>query len=339
MSRLDEARELLLQSVDEAVRKVLAAKLQLIQLHRSDTVAVETGQIQREHGARGVLNSSATMRRFWEAALGQAQSTAGAIIDACFAVGIGDDDLIAAFAKEDLRRFLTSFMVSRFGHNAPAGAYAARQFEAEANSHASRIPHEVKSRRFDYEKRHAGAPSLVATRERQQKFGILDAPNLLKADLAEPPGILGRVLVYFDIDNFKAVNTRFTERIVDRTILPELHRLVHQAAQGLGRAYGEGGDEFIVYLPNATTDIGVAFAGGLRHLIEVHQFRVNAEPCQLTASVGVAASAELPGEALADLANEAKRHAKTSGKNCVALHRPEGPALVNYRIVMPDQSI
>jgi diguanylate cyclase (GGDEF)-like protein len=337
-SRLDEARDQLLQTVDVAARQVLTSKLQIIQLDRSDAVVAATGQIQREHGARGILNSSVTMRHFWDVALAQAQSTAAAIIDACFAVGVGDDDRIGAFAKEDLRNFLTSFMNSRFGHGRADGGrlYSLQQYEAEANSHASRIPHEVNSRRFDYEKSHAHSLSLAPQREKQQKFGILDAPNLLKTDLAETPGILGRVLVYLDIDNFKAVNTRFSERVVDRTILPELQRLVHRAAVSVGHAYGEGGDEIIVYLPNATVDMGVAFASALRRLIEAHEFTVDAEQCRITASVGVAASNELPGETLADLANQAKLQAKASGKNCVVLHRTEGHAVVSCRVVVAD---
>src|SRR5205085_2382884 len=127
--------------------------------------------------------------------------------------------------------------------------------------------------------------------------------------------------------------TKFSERVVDRAILPELHGLVQRAAAGIGHAYAEGGDEMIVHLPNATVAIGVAFAEALRRLIGGHRFQVDAEIVTLTVSLGVAASNSLPGETLADLANNAKQHAKTSGKNCVAVLGPSGPVIMNDNFV------
>src|SRR5688500_8155685 len=113
---VDEARDLLLQSVDVPIRQVLASKLQLLATTRSEAADGAANQIRQEHGARGQLNSSATMRKSWEVALAQARETTSATIETCFDVGVSNDEQIAAFAREDFQRFLTSFMMSRFGH-------------------------------------------------------------------------------------------------------------------------------------------------------------------------------------------------------------------------------
>jgi hypothetical protein len=54
--------------------------------------------------------------------------------------------------------------------------------------------------------------------------------------------LLGAALIYLDIDHFKAVNTKLTERVVDKTLLPQFQRLVWNAAAGHGFAYDEGVD-------------------------------------------------------------------------------------------------
>ena len=154
-------------------------------------------------------------------------------------------------------------------------------------------------------------------REKQQKFGILDAPNLLDSDLAAPAGVFGRAVIYFDLDNFKAINSRFTERVVDETLLPAVHRLVASAALNQGHAYAEGGDEMIVLLPNSTLLMGAAFAESLRGKLSTFSIDVRDETLSVTASFGVAGGLE--GVALAEVANRAKRFAKENGKNCVAI--------------------
>lgn len=159
-------------------------------------------------------------------------------------------------------------------------------------------------------------------RPKDQKFGILDAPNLLASDLTDASGLLGRSLIYFDIDGFKAVNSQYTERVVDKYLLPALQRLVVATTAGIGRAYAEGGDEMIVLLQNSNLTMGAAFADALRRLISEKVFLVNDEPVRLTASFGVAAAPQADTEAtaaLANTANEAKGYAKQNGKNCVAV--------------------
>jgi diguanylate cyclase (GGDEF)-like protein len=172
---------------------------------------------------------------------------------------------------------------------------------------------------LDTIRRFRAALELDAGRAKDQKFSILDAPSLLRTDYELPCGLLGRALIYLDIDDFKAQNNRFTERVVDRTLLPEFQRLVLEAMEMFGYAYAEGGDEIVLHLPNASVEIGIALAHAVREVIAEHTFDVDGTNVRLTASFGVAGGRDDSGDRLAGFANKAKRHAKACGKNCVAV--------------------
>jgi|GEM_PF-2669559 len=157
------------------------------------------------------------------------------------------------------------------------------------------------------------------SREKQQKFRILDAPNLLAKDLTRAPGLLGRAVIYLDLDNFKALNSKYTERVVDEAVLPIVHIALRDAAHFVGHAYAEGGDEFIVFLPNASKAMAAAFAEDLRRIISELSFQEPAEAVKVNASLGVAWQATADGRDLPGEANHAKLSAKTAGKNRVVV--------------------
>jgi hypothetical protein len=125
-------------------------------------------------------------------------------------------------------------------------------------------------------------------RPKDQKFAILDAPKLLERDLPESLGLLGAALIYIDTDRFKQLNSKFTERMVDRTILPQFQRLIADATAGHGYAYAEGGDEVVVLLPNFSPAMAVAFAGDLLQRIRSTLFIVGTSSENLTVSAGLA---------------------------------------------------
>lgn len=75
----------------------------------------------------------------------------------------------------------------------------------------------------------------VRPREKHQKFEILDSPALLAADLSKPCGILGRAVLYIDLDDFKAINTQLTETVVDR-LIRKLPRQVDSSKVGFSIA-------------------------------------------------------------------------------------------------------
>ena len=166
-------------------------------------------------------------------------------------------------------------------------------------------------------------PSLSG-REKHQKFGILDAPNLLAKDLLDAVGVLGCTVLYLDADHFKALNSKFTERVVDRDLLPELHRLVDSVTRGHGYAYAEGGDEMVVLLRNCNESMGLAFAETLRAAVAGRTFVVGGTPVRMSVSIGVASTPQNDRATLADRANIAKAAAKRGGRNTVFIARNEG---------------
>jgi diguanylate cyclase (GGDEF)-like protein len=166
-----------------------------------------------------------------------------------------------------------------------------------------------------------GAPG----RARDQKFGILDAQTLLATDLAGSLGVLGAGVLYLDIDHFKQVNSKYTERVVDRTILPQFQRLVADAALAHGHAYAEGGDEVVVLLPNFSSSMATAFAADLLGLVRSAKFVVESTEVHLTISAGLAVTRVADEVAtLPDRANVAKKHAKEQGRDRVSVWAPGG---------------
>ena len=161
-------------------------------------------------------------------------------------------------------------------------------------------------------------PSGDQTREKQQKFKILDAPNLLKDDVLEPCGILGRAVLFLDLDNFKRLNSELTELGVDEHVLPVVHEEIRLCGSGVARAYAMGGDEFALFLQNTSKAMAFAFAETLRERIRGLRFSGPASGVSITASIGVAHSNRDEAEQdLPKLANLAKNRAKEKGKNCV----------------------
>lgn len=151
-------------------------------------------------------------------------------------------------------------------------------------------------------------------RLKQDKFQILDSPRLVLDDINLSNGILGVAVLYADVDHFKALNTKYTERMIDQTVLPELQKLIAASVEHRGYAYAEGGDEIIIVLPNTSIAIAAAFAEELRYRVATHSFMVDGQDVRITLSVGLTSEtsdlARLPG-----WANLAKAQAKERGRN------------------------
>lgn len=120
------------------------------------------------------------------------------------------------------------------------------------------------------------APRL-APRVYDEKFHILEAPTLFLGDLAHYRHACsmrgaGLAVAYVDIDDFKAVNTRFTETVVDLKVLAPFMEIVEGATFGHGHAYRFGGDEYVILLPNASRAIATAMLGELQQRIAAAEF-------------------------------------------------------------------
>jgi len=129
------------------------------------------------------------------------------------------------------------------------------------------------------------------TKEFDQKFRILLSPRQAERDFdawGEVARTLGNLIafIHVDIDNFKTLNTRFTNAKVDQTILPEAQRLVLKLIQGRGEGYLHGGDEMLLIVPNLDEDEARAFGEKVRRSFEGHKFVVDDVVVPLSVSVG-----------------------------------------------------
>lgn len=164
----------------------------------------------------------------------------------------------------------------------------------------------------------------VSSRTKSEKFGILDSPNLFEHDLAEAKGALGVACVYLDIDNFKALNTKYSETRVDKYILPDFQRLISSATQHIGYAYAEGGDEIAILFPNITLDMAKSFIDAFREKLSHKTFIVNdKDKIKLQISVGLAHMDGAENHVdLKSRANTAMRSAKAQGKDQLCIYDP-----------------
>jgi diguanylate cyclase (GGDEF)-like protein len=222
------------------------------------------------------------------------------------------DELVKVIGDR-VTAFIQSCLAGVRGENAGAAAREAHNLIASINmgiSKAFDLAVHVRKKQAP-----SSAPAPPA-RMKQDKFEILDSPKQYDADFGPSVGALGVAVIYFDLDDFKALNTRFTEPVIDKTLLPELQRLIAGLVEDRGYAYAEGGDEFIVMLPNTNTTLAEAFASVLLDRIRSTIFKIGDEAVSVTASAGIAASTKGDdSQACREAASAAKRDAKQQGKD------------------------
>ena len=170
------------------------------------------------------------------------------------------------------------------------------------------------------------ATQLRSEKEKEQKFGLLCSFRQAAIDFASYcSGLRADVTVgvlFLDIDNFKSLNTRFTEVTVDREVLVPFQKLLGAICAHRGEAYRYGGEEFLVLLPNQTADEVTQFAERLREQLAAEEFSVGDSRLHTTVSIGIALWPK-DGDTLDDLiakANAAEHEAKAKGKNRIAIH-------------------
>lgn len=171
---------------------------------------------------------------------------------------------------------------------------------------------------------------IAQQKDLEAKFRIVNSYAQLEHDLGtwcipNEESINSTAVIFLDIDDFKALNSRFTETIVDKTILPTFQRQIAKWCLFRGSAYRYGGEEFVVLLPNCTYDEALVFANALCSDIRSTRFPVDHDSAMLTVSIGV--DAWTPGRdamKVIESANQAEHLAKKNGKDRVvgAAHEP-----------------
>jgi diguanylate cyclase (GGDEF)-like protein len=220
---------------------------------------------------------------------------------------------------------------------APPSPYPAGVLRPCSDSQVNNGPHQFHARAY-YEPGKAPAWERIAQlesevpnqpsikKEKEQKFGILNSLRQATTDFtlySSGLGIDSSVGVLFlDIDNFKSLNTRFMESVVDQEVLIPFQQMLSLACLHRGDAYRHGGEEFLMLLPNHTAEEVMQFAERIRRRIETEEFSVGESSVQITVSIGIAFWPK-HGVTLDDLiekANSAEHEAKAKGKNRIEVY-------------------
>ena len=166
---------------------------------------------------------------------------------------------------------------------------------------------------------------VAVAKEQDQKFGILFSPKQAELDFDEwksrfNSGEASIAVLYLGIDDFKDLSTRYTETVVDKTILPAVLHLLAGLVDQRGAGYHQGGDEFVLILPNHDEAEAVALAEKVRSRIASRQFPVGDKTEALIISGGVSLWPEHGAtyDAVLLKANQAKQIAKQT-RNVIVL--------------------
>jgi diguanylate cyclase (GGDEF)-like protein len=197
--------------------------------------------------------------------------------------------------------------------------------EPFADARAQSIPRltDFMSIRFAAEAMRDAPP--LAPRAYDEKFHILEAPRLFLPDLGHYRHECALrnadlVVCYADIDDFKTLNAKLTETVVDLAVLSPFLELIEAWVYGHGHAYRFGGDEYVILLPNVTRKIALAMLGDLRDRVERARFRI--KDVRLSISQGacrVEPECSLGDREILARANVAKVFAKTACKGGIAI--------------------
>jgi diguanylate cyclase (GGDEF)-like protein len=128
-------------------------------------------------------------------------------------------------------------------------------------------------------------------------------------------------ILFFDIDNLKAINDRLGHEAGDRAIMrvAEVCDRERRTSDIVARM---GGDEFVVLLPETDQEATVAFAERLHKAIGCQSLDVDGVCINLTISIGIARmESGVPDiNQLLKIADARLYRAKKAGRNCIIWH-------------------
>jgi len=192
-------------------------------------------------------------------------------------------------------------------------------------------PNELLARSVTQIRRKRYSDRLRASLTESVEFAVTDALTGLNnrryldthlATLVDRSNRRGRPLsvLITDIDFFKLINDTHGHEGGD-DVLREFAKRVRGAVRGADLACRYGGEEFVVVMPDTTSEIAAQVAERLRDAVAAAPFRISASgaQAQVTTSVGIA-TLEADGEgadALLRRADKALYQAKNDGRNRV----------------------
>jgi len=122
-----------------------------------------------------------------------------------------------------------------------------------------------------------------------------------------------------DLDNFNGINLTYGHETGDQ-ILFEVGGFIQKHVRKSDQACRYGGQQFAVILVNSPSTQTQMVCERFRRLLSEHRFQAQSTPVFVTVSIGYVSLKQQPdksAEALMEMAYQALKQAKISGKNCV----------------------
>lgn len=131
-------------------------------------------------------------------------------------------------------------------------------------------------------------------------------------------------VIILDVDHFKKFNDTYGHKCGD-FVLQALAKFLNDNVRKGDIICRFGGEEFVVLMPNADTDVAQERAELLRKQFEEMVVEFDGKILRCTFSAGVASfpSHASQGEPLLNLADQALYHSKANGRNCVTVYSVE----------------
>ncbi|MBJ2145636.1 GGDEF domain-containing protein [Vibrio sp. IB15] len=130
------------------------------------------------------------------------------------------------------------------------------------------------------------------------------------------------VCMLLDIDDFKSINDTYGHMVGDEVICA-LANITKRNVESVGGVAGRwGGEEFIVFIPNATAEMSCEISEQIRQQFNQAEFKID-EQIRFNSSVSIGVSDSRACEegmtidALVNLTDQSLYRAKANGKNCV----------------------
>ncbi|SBS62937.1 putative diguanylate cyclase YdaM [Vibrio splendidus] len=130
------------------------------------------------------------------------------------------------------------------------------------------------------------------------------------------------VSMLLDIDDFKSINDTYGHMVGDEVICA-LANITKRNVERVGGVAGRwGGEEFILFIPNASPNVSREVSDQIRQQFNQVEFKVGEQiRFNVSVSIGVSDSRSCEGkvsiDALVNLTDQSLYRAKANGKNCV----------------------
>lgn len=168
-----------------------------------------------------------------------------------------------------------------------------------------------------------GATELPPPPKYDQKFGILLSPDRVSSDFQFfrtecDARDVPTTFAFVDIDDFKSYNTEYGHTAVDYDLLPQFQQAIEAHVYHRGRAYREGGDEYVIILPNMSKEQASAHMERLQEQLRRIEYRLRDLKGKPTVSIGIVTvtpTSLATTREIRETATGALKAAKVAGKN------------------------